>query len=271
MFQLTKTISVSILLWCAIIYFNSAFAENLKITYPTFKGYVFKNYNSAPVEEVRSNSDNCSIRYSTLKIKDGVTINFSNLSEYQKYLQSILPPHANCTIDIIEEHHQVNFDSGYALVLYNSIFFNVEAYQDLKLKPSYHAHAFCKSNILGQSDYENYFPGIEPIYLCPEGSQFFDDNVCVPISDENCSGDIVARELATSFPIIKDQGHVGIVIQGISEDHKYIVPYIIEVLDEPGVIKINTMDDFYNRVRFCRKFFTKRVWPFFRRNYAASV
>lgn len=91
---------------------------------------------------------------------------------------------------------------------------------------------------------------IYPIYTCPEGS-FYHRLGCFQIDPEHCSGDIVARDLDIALPIVRNQGHVGILFRqdyAALDVGENLMSYVIEVLNNEMVINATTPSNFVDAV-----------------------
>jgi hypothetical protein len=137
--------------------------------------------------------------------------------------------------------------SNYTQIIPDSI---TSKYDLNKLKKSLTAQASCFSMDSGR--FEFFDLTAHPVYLCPNDTVFSGAG-CITIDDEHCSGDIIARDLNSSVLMIKEQGHVGLVLRFNGSDKELKIGekmpiYILEVLKNEYVINLNTIDDFVNTV-----------------------
>ncbi|HAU0496744.1 TPA: hypothetical protein ACT9IT_001109 [Legionella pneumophila] len=224
---LFKILFIYILLSC-----NLFASEAIKV-FPQFIGYSFAEYE--PYEFVQD-EDTCA---DSAKITINNPIDFHNENEFPIIFNSKLPSLPDCKWD-------VNYSTA---TIPDSITSN---YDMNKIKRTLIAQASCFSSESGHFNFFNL--EAHPVYTCPQNT-IFTGAGCITIDKEHCSGDIVARDLDTSIPMIKLQGHVGLVFRfnwnaddtPIDVGDKMPI-YTLEVLKNANVINLNTIDSFVNTV-----------------------
>lgn len=225
--KLFKTLFIHIMLSC-----NLFASEAIKV-FPQFIGYSFAEYE--PYEFIQD-EETCA---DSAKITINIPMDFHNENEFPVIFHSKLPSFPDCKWD-------VNFSTD---AISDSVTSN---YDMSKIKKTLTAQAFCFSS---ESGHSNFFKlKAHPVYLCPQNT-IFTGAGCMTVDKEHCSGDIVARDMDSSIPMIKLQGHVGLVFRfNWHEDDTPLdvgdkMPiYTFEVLNNEYVINLNTIDNFVNTV-----------------------
>ncbi|MFO8748641.1 hypothetical protein SC698_12985 [Legionella pneumophila serogroup 1] len=225
--KLFKILFVHIMISC-----NLFASEAIKV-YPQFIGYSFAEYE--PYEFIQD-EETCA---DSAKITINTPMDFHNENEFPVIFYSKLPSLPDCKWD-------VNYSAD---TISDSITSN---YDLSKIKKTLTAQASCFSS---ESGHFNFFElKAHPVYLCPKNT-IFTGAGCMTVDKEHCSGDIVARDMDSSIPMIKLQGHVGLVFRfnWNADDTPLDVGdkmpiYTFEVLNNENVINLNTIENFVNTV-----------------------
>lgn len=228
-------------------------SEAIKV-FPKFIGYSFAKYE--PYEFIED-EETCA---DSAKITVNIPMDFHNEADFPDIFYSKLPYIPDCRWDVTYG----------AYVIEDSVTSN---YDMSKIKRTLTAQASCFSS---DGQYHFFELKAHPVYLCPQNA-IFTGAGCMTIDKEHCSVDIIARDMDSPIPMIKIQGHVGLVLRlnwhadadGTPLEVGEKMPlFTLEVLGNKDVINLNSLDDFINIVPggyWGEKFGTKSH-PFLKNN-----